>query len=59
MLSTAYSGTKVALDVVKENAGAFPPLIAVVGGLSALLKHYDVSFPWNLRGFQWLIASGL
>ena len=41
-MSTAYSSTKVVIDVVKESSDVFPPLKSVVGGLAALLKHCDV-----------------
>jgi len=41
--STAYSTTKMALEVVKEASDVFVPLKSVVGGLSALLHQYDVS----------------
>jgi hypothetical protein len=40
--STAYSSAKVVIDVVKESSDIFPPLKAAVGGLAAILKHYDV-----------------
>ena len=40
--STAYSSAKVVIDVVKESSDVFPPLKAAVGGLTAILKHYDV-----------------
>ena len=40
--STLYSGVKVAIDVVKESSDAFTPLKSVAGGLSAVLKYYDV-----------------
>lgn len=43
-LSTAYNGTKLVLDVFKESADVFPPLKSVIGGLTKLLEHYDVSF---------------
>ena len=41
-MSTAYSSTKVVIDVVKESSDAFPPLKSVASGLAAILKHYDV-----------------
>ena len=41
-MSTAYSSTKVVIDVVKESSDVFPPLKSVAGGLAALLKHCDV-----------------
>ena len=40
--STAYASVKVVADVVKESSDVFPPLKSVVGGLTAILKHYDV-----------------
>jgi hypothetical protein len=40
--STAYSTTKLAINLVKESSDAFPPLKSVVGGLSAILQHCDV-----------------
>ena len=41
-ISTAYSSTKVVIDVVKESSDVFPPLKSAASGLAALLKHYDV-----------------
>ena len=35
--------TKVLLDVAKESADWFPPLKAALGGVSALINHYEVS----------------
>ena len=43
--STAYSSVKVVIDMVKESSDVFPPLKAVMGGLAAILKHYDV---WSI-----------
>jgi hypothetical protein len=40
--STAYSTTKLAINLVRESSDAFPPLKSVVGGLSAILDHCDV-----------------
>ena len=42
--STAYSATRLAIDLVKETSDAFPPLKAVAAGLSVILNHCDVSF---------------
>ena len=42
--STAYSTTRLAINLVKESADAFPPLKSVMGGLSAILDHCDVRF---------------
>jgi len=33
---------KMLLDIAKESADAFPPLKSCLGGISALIKHYDV-----------------
>ena len=35
---------KIALDVAKESADGFPPLKSALGGVSALVKHYEVLF---------------
>ena len=40
--SVMYASTKVVIDVVKESSDVFPLLKSVAGGLSAVLKHYDV-----------------
>jgi len=42
LASTAYASAKVVIDLVKESSDVFPPLKAVAGGLSAVLKHCDV-----------------
>src|ERR1700733_10544965 len=42
--ATVYSGVKLVLDVTKESADVFPPLKSALGGLTALFKHYDVSY---------------
>ena len=34
--------TKMVLDIAKESADAFPPLKSCLGGINALIKHYDV-----------------
>ena len=34
--------TKVLLDVAKESSDWFPPLKSCLGGINALIKHYDV-----------------
>ena len=34
--------TKVLLDIAKESSDWFPPLKSCLGGINALLKHYDV-----------------
>ena len=40
--STAYNAAKLAINLAKESADAFPPLGSVAGGLSAILDHCDV-----------------
>ena len=35
--------TKILLDVAKESADWFPPLKSALGGVTALIKHYEVS----------------
>ena len=40
--STSYASAKMVVDVVKESSDVFPPLKSAVGGLAAVLKHYDV-----------------
>jgi hypothetical protein len=35
--------TKMLLDIAKESADWFGPLKAVLGGVNALIKHYEVS----------------
>ena len=41
-MSTLYASTGLVVDVVKESSDVFTPLKAAAGGLSAILKHYDV-----------------
>ena len=33
---------KMLLDVAKESSDWFPPLKAALGGVTALIKHYEV-----------------
>ena len=40
---TAYRTARMALDITKELSDPLPPLKAVVGALSVLIKNYDVS----------------
>ena len=35
-------GIKILLDIAKESADWFPPLKSALGGVSALIKHYEV-----------------
>ena len=37
-------GAKILLDIVKESSDCFPPLKSALGGVSALINHYEVSF---------------
>ena len=36
-------GAKIILDVAKESADWFPPLKSALGGVNALVRHYEVS----------------
>ena len=36
-------GTKILLDIAKESADWFSPLKSALGGVNALIKHYEVS----------------
>ena len=56
--TTAYSGVKMALEVVRESSDVFVPFKSAVGGLSALLKQYDVGLPYWKTG-SWLIIYGV
>ena len=40
---TAYGGARMAVEIAKETSDALPPLKAVVGAISILIKNYDVS----------------
>jgi hypothetical protein len=40
--STVGASARLVIDVLKESSDAFTPLKSVVGGLSAVLKNYDV-----------------
>ena len=35
-------GAKVLLDIAKESADWFPPLKSALGGVNALIQHYEV-----------------
>ena len=35
-------GAKILLDIMKESADFFPPLKSALGGVKALIKHYEV-----------------
>ena len=51
----AYGAARMAVKISKESSGMFPPLKAVVGAVSVLIKNYDVSVSCsrteNLVGF--------
>jgi len=36
----------ILLDVAKESSDWFPPLKAVLGGVNALIRHYEVLVQW-------------
>jgi hypothetical protein len=47
-------GVKILLDIAKESSSSFPPLGSALGGVGALIKHYEVWDEWiavaqNLR----------
>lgn len=51
---TASGMAKIALEITKESSDMFPPLKAVVGALSVLMKHYEVS---PSRAFPSLLSA--
>ena len=38
----AVDGAKILLDIAKESSDWFPPLKSALGGVCALVKHYEV-----------------
>ena len=38
--------TKILLDIAKESSDWFPPLKSALGGVCALVKHYEVIVEW-------------
>ena len=46
VLKTTYSAVRMAVEITKESSDLCPPLKAVVGAVSALMKNYDVSIPF-------------
>ena len=36
-------GAKILLDIAKESSDWFPPLKSALGGVGALIKHYEVT----------------
>lgn len=49
--STLYASAGLAVDIVKESSDAFTPLKSVAGGLSAVLKYYDVRYAYFAKLF--------
>lgn len=43
--STLHASAGLFIDIVKESSDVFTPLKSVAGGLSAILKYYDVRYP--------------
>ena len=41
-------GTKILLDIAKESADWFSPLKSALGGVNALIKHYEVPVKWMI-----------
>ena len=37
---------KITLDVAKESSDWFPPLKSALGGVNALVRHYEVLTEW-------------
>jgi hypothetical protein len=42
LLGASISGLKLVFDIARESADAFPPLKSLLGGLSAIIKNYNV-----------------
>jgi len=45
-------GIKILVDVASESSDWFPPLKSALGGVNALIKHYEV------RSFYAVLAHG-
>ena len=43
VLQTTYAAVRMAVEITKESSDLCPPLKAVVGAVSTLMKNYDVS----------------
>jgi len=41
-MQRAVDGVKILLDIAKETSDWFPPLKSALGGVNALIKHYEV-----------------
>ena len=39
-------GAKILLDIAKESSDWLPPLKSALGGVCALVKHYEVIVEW-------------
>ena len=39
-------GAKILLDIAKESSDWFVPLKSALGGVNALIKHYEVFVQW-------------
>jgi hypothetical protein len=50
--STAYAAAEITIEVVKESADACTPLKSVLGGLSTVLKYYDVWYAYFAKPFN-------
>jgi len=48
MIGRGVNGVKILLDIAKESSDWFPPLKSALGGISALIKHYEVSHSVSL-----------
>jgi len=42
MVQRGVNGVKILLDIAKESSDWFPPLKSALGGVSAVIKHYEV-----------------
>jgi len=42
MVQRGVNGVKILLDIAKESSDCFPPLKSALGGISAVIKHYEV-----------------
>ena len=48
VVQRGVNGVKILLDIAKESSDWFPPLKSALGGVSALIKHYEVSYSVSL-----------
>jgi hypothetical protein len=54
---SAYGVARTAIDAVKESSDVFPPLKAVAGAISFLIKNYDVRHSQSSRSVDPLTVS--